>query len=115
MKDNVTATIGGLASSHHPDSRNDNETGSEHLNSNAPLMSVLRNDNSSSAPTLQFESAAGLLDELEDSDDDAPRSGEKRSGRRKIKIEYIEDKSRRHITFSKRKAGIMKKVRALIG
>ncbi|KAJ2618000.1 transcription factor of the MADS box [Coemansia sp. RSA 1365] len=34
---------------------------------------------------------------------------EKRTGRRKIKIEYIEDKSRRHITFSKRKAGIMKK------
>mmetsp|Transcript_34658 Transcript_34658/g.87117 ORF Transcript_34658/g.87117 Transcript_34658/m.87117 type:complete len:223 (+) Transcript_34658:995-1663(+) len=31
------------------------------------------------------------------------------SGRRKIIIEYIEDKSRRHITFSKRKAGIMKK------
>ncbi|OUM56193.1 hypothetical protein PIROE2DRAFT_31967, partial [Piromyces sp. E2] len=29
--------------------------------------------------------------------------------RRKIKIEYIDDKSRRHITFSKRKAGIMKK------
>lgn len=33
------------------------------------------------------------------------------SGRRKIRIEYITDKSRRHITFSKRKAGIMKKVR----
>ncbi|KAJ8662000.1 pheromone receptor transcription factor [Lichtheimia ornata] len=33
----------------------------------------------------------------------------KRNGRRKIKIEYIEDRSRRHITFSKRKAGIMKK------
>ncbi|ORX37029.1 SRF-type transcription factor (DNA-binding and dimerization domain)-domain-containing protein, partial [Kockovaella imperatae] len=31
------------------------------------------------------------------------------SGRRKIRIEYIADKSRRHITFSKRKAGIMKK------
>jgi MADS-box transcription factor len=31
-------------------------------------------------------------------------------GRRKIRIEYISDKSRRHITFSKRKAGIMKKV-----
>lgn len=30
--------------------------------------------------------------------------------RRKIRIEYISDKSRRHITFSKRKAGIMKKV-----
>jgi len=34
------------------------------------------------------------------------------SMRRKIRIEYITDKSRRHITFSKRKAGIMKKVRA---
>jgi len=33
----------------------------------------------------------------------------KRQGRRKIKIEYIEDKTRRQITFSKRKAGIMKK------
>ena len=33
------------------------------------------------------------------------------TGRRKIRIEFIEDDSRRHITFSKRKAGIMKKVR----
>lgn len=32
-----------------------------------------------------------------------------RTGRRKIKIEYIDDDARRHITFSKRKAGIMKK------
>lgn len=31
------------------------------------------------------------------------------NGRRKIEIRYIDDKSRRHITFSKRKAGIMKK------
>jgi hypothetical protein len=36
----------------------------------------------------------------------------KRAGRRKINIEFIKDKSRRHITFSKRKAGIMKKVRS---
>jgi hypothetical protein len=36
-------------------------------------------------------------------------SDDEKKGRRKIKIEYIEDKSRRHITFSKRKAGIMKK------
>jgi len=34
----------------------------------------------------------------------------KASGKKKIQIEYIQDKSRRHITFSKRKAGIMKKV-----
>ncbi|WFD05881.1 transcription factor of the MADS box [Malassezia vespertilionis] len=34
---------------------------------------------------------------------------ESKTGRRKIKIEFIDDDSRRHITFSKRKAGIMKK------
>lgn len=44
-----------------------------------------------------------------DIDDSEPDNQQKRTGRRKIKIEYIEDKSRRHITFSKRKAGIMKK------
>lgn len=40
-----------------------------------------------------------------DSDDDKPGRE-----RRKIEIKFIQDKSRRHITFSKRKAGIMKKV-----
>ena len=35
-------------------------------------------------------------------------------GRRKIRIEYIADKARRHITFSKRKAGIMKKVSSVM-
>ncbi|KAI8365685.1 hypothetical protein EDC96DRAFT_188971 [Choanephora cucurbitarum] len=45
----------------------------------------------------------------EDDDDDDDKKPSRRSGRRKIKIEYIEDKTRRHITFSKRKAGIMKK------
>jgi len=47
-------------------------------------------------------------EDVDDSDiEESPK--EKRTGRRKIKIEYIDDKSRRHITFSKRKAGIMKK------
>lgn len=41
----------------------------------------------------------------EDDDDDEKGSRE----RRKIEIKFISDKSRRHITFSKRKAGIMKK------
>jgi hypothetical protein len=45
----------------------------------------------------------------DDFDESDGESRDKRSGRRKIRIEYIEDKSRRHITFSKRKAGIMKK------
>jgi pheromone receptor transcription factor len=44
-------------------------------------------------------------DELDDDEDD---EGSKKE-RRKIEIAFIKDKSRRHITFSKRKAGIMKK------
>ncbi|KAF9180012.1 transcription factor of the MADS box [Haplosporangium sp. Z 767] len=57
----------------------------------------------------KFKQVNGDEDEAdEDEDEDVPKSG-KRAGRRKIKIEYIEDKSRRHITFSKRKSGIMKK------
>ena len=52
-------------------------------------------------------------DEDWDEDDEAGDGSNKRKrgghGRRKIEIEYIEDKIRRHITFSKRKAGISKK------
>jgi hypothetical protein len=47
----------------------------------------------------------------EDDDDDDEKAGRER---RKIEIKFISDKSRRHITFSKRKAGIMKKVRLLL-
>ena len=45
----------------------------------------------------------------DDDDDDDDKPGRER---RKIDIKFIQDKSRRHITFSKRKAGIMKKVSA---
>lgn len=45
----------------------------------------------------------------QDDDDDDDEGGKQKVGRRKINIEFIEDKSRRHITFSKRKSGIMKK------
>jgi hypothetical protein len=44
----------------------------------------------------------------DDDEDDDDKPGRER---RKIEIKFIQDKSRRHITFSKRKAGIMKKVR----
>lgn len=44
-------------------------------------------------------------DDDDDDDDNKPGGRE----RRKIEIKFIQDKSRRHITFSKRKAGIMKK------
>lgn len=49
------------------------------------------------------------LDAENDNDNDPDASDKDEPQRRKIKIEYIPDKSRRHITFSKRKAGIMKK------
>jgi len=44
--------------------------------------------------------------DMDDDDDDEDKPGRER---RKIEIKFIQDKSRRHITFSKRKAGIMKK------
>lgn len=47
----------------------------------------------------------------DDDDDDDDKPGRER---RKIEIKFIQDKSRRHITFSKRKAGIMKKVGATL-
>jgi len=56
----------------------------------------------------------GAGDDDDDDDEEEGAAGpakRKRGGhgRRKIEIEYIEDKIRRHITFSKRKAGISKK------
>jgi hypothetical protein len=48
-------------------------------------------------------------DDAELSEEESPKPRKVRKGRRKIAIEFIEDKSRRHITFSKRKTGIMKK------
>lgn len=45
----------------------------------------------------------------DDDDDEGAGSGKPQKERRKIEIKFIQDKSRRHITFSKRKAGIMKK------
>lgn len=41
----------------------------------------------------------------------ASKHGKKTKGRVKIKMEFIENKLRRYTTFSKRKTGIMKKVR----
>lgn len=72
----------------------------------APHMHPVTNQTTTQAPPMLLE-----MEDPEDSDDDGNGRSEKRAGRRKIRIEYIEDKSRRHITFSKRKAGIMKKVK----
>ena len=69
-----------------------------------------------STATINVQSYDPNADEDDDDDDDEggggdgpPRKKRGGHGRRKIEIEYIEDKIRRHITFSKRKAGISKK------
>jgi hypothetical protein len=50
------------------------------------------------------------VDEEEGGEDLIGGDDEKDRGRRKIEIEYIVKKEKRNITFSKRRAGIMKKV-----
>jgi len=63
-------------------------------------------DNGDTGKKRKFQNNTGG-DEDEDDDEKGGRE------RRKIDIKFIQDKSRRHITFSKRKAGIMKKVSLL--
>lgn len=75
--------------------------------------------------TKRTSAEAGLNDsesenesrKYENSSDGAPGSGpkpgKKTRGRVKIEMKFIENKLRRYTTFSKRKTGIMKKVRLL--
>jgi hypothetical protein len=102
----------------------DNQFHNQNFSGSNNMLSSTSSANNSMASVAYLRSLdnSGILDDLDDSDDDGipgiegrnssgnREIGDKRAGRRKIKIEYIEDKSRRHITFSKRKAGIMKKV-----
>jgi hypothetical protein len=56
--------------------------------------------------TDQFINDQDANDSAGDDDEEEEKvKSDKKTGRRKIKIEFIQDKSRRHITFSKRKAG----------
>jgi hypothetical protein len=66
---------------------------------NDPIDAASVGDNAFIADHDAIDSAGD-----DDDDEDKPKTGQKQ-GRRKIKIEFIQDKSRRHITFSKRKAG----------
>ena len=75
--------------------------------------SVANNSSNTAAPSIQpMDPEAGQYDDAAESDDEDEGGGKRKRGghgRRKIEIEYIDDKIRRHITFSKRKAGISKK------
>lgn len=68
--------------------------------------------NGNSAPANEARGVKRQRPSAEDDDDDDEKGGRER---RKIEIKFISDKSRRHITFSKRKAGIMKKVSCASG
>lgn len=69
------------------------------------------NTQTSDNATLAISSSENYPNSPLDENSSTPPLGNtpRRAGRRKINIEFIDDKSRRHITFSKRKAGIMKK------
>merc|ERR1711998_664520 len=65
-------------------------------------------------PSLNSSLASDIFDDFE-FDREAPKKKPAPRKRPGINIEFIEDKARRHITFSKRKAGIMKKAYELSG
>ncbi|KAI9755323.1 MAG: hypothetical protein M4579_004325 [Chaenotheca gracillima] len=90
----------------------------QHPSPTAPDDSVVGAGNGNNISTNNGAAGAGDLNRgvkrprpsagADDDDDDDDKPGRDRE-RRKIEIKFIQDKSRRHITFSKRKAGIMKK------
>lgn len=72
-------------------------------------MHKLDHDDRSSSISDTDDSCSVQLDREKTAPKPAP--GKKTRGRVKIQMEYIHNKLRRYTTFSKRKSGIMKKVR----
>lgn len=79
----------------------------------------------SGGPQFSNMTAEQLEGDSEDDDEDETAGGDKPkskivkkktggSGRRRIDIKFIENKSRRQVTFSRRKRGLMKKVRLFL-
>ena len=66
-----------------------------------------------STPHKSSAAPAGSGGEEEDDEEEDDDEEQKKPGRRKISIQFIEDKSKRHITFSKRKTGVIKKAKEL--
>lgn len=64
---------------------------------------------SPASATLANENPGSVSNNNDDSNDVGSSGGSNSKERRKIEIKFIENKTRRHVTFSKRKHGIMKK------
>ena len=60
------------------------------------------------------DSVASSQQQMQIQNPNGIKPGKKTKGRVKIKMEFIENKLRRYTTFSKRKTGIMKKVRSTL-
>lgn len=85
---------------------------SETADSNSIIITNTSTNSNDNYPVQS--SPASSIEDASDKITDSPKSvasGKKTKGRVKIKMEYIENKLRRYTTFSKRKTGIMKKVR----
>lgn len=80
-----------------------------------PSGSSVMPKNITTSGGLTYENIDPSTLEGSDSDDGfgGTPHGKKTRGRVKIKMEFIENKLRRYTTFSKRKTGIMKKVRLI--
>ncbi|GAA6056363.1 hypothetical protein JCM3770_005968 [Rhodotorula araucariae] len=100
-------------------------SGRKRSGANAPAPAVGAGAGAAGAAGAAADDGEGTgagADEAEDDDDDDDEGEEgegkvkhpnKRNtqsvGRRKISIQFIQDKARRHVTFTKRKSGLMKK------
>ena len=105
-----------LQNSHSNGLTNDNHNQSQHLsqqNLNLNNNHLIPNNNSQNNCNKRKTTADGTANGLPNGAPKRvpPPNGKKTKGRVKIKMEFIDNKLRRYTTFSKRKTGIMKKVR----
>jgi len=117
MSDANAASVGATNGNANNGNHSDTGIAAVDVKPPLPITPPKASAHDSETPSKKRKSTADTEAEEDDEDDDSEggegassgNNKEKKSGRRKISIEFIEDKSRRHITFSKRKAGIMKK------
>jgi hypothetical protein len=76
-------------------------------------MSKTNEPGSSKSGPIDMAEEVNLPSPLADNDQAEPKAAKKTRGKQKINIEFIKAKSKRQITFYKRKSGLMKKAHEL--